>query len=34
MAAIDAEKTAFSCRYGTFLWKVMPFRLCNAPGHF
>ena len=30
----DQEKTAFSCRYGTLHWKVMPFGLCNAPGTF
>ena len=30
----DAFKTAFTCRYGTNQWKVMPFGLCNAPATF
>nr|GEY49807.1 reverse transcriptase domain-containing protein [Tanacetum cinerariifolium] len=30
----DQEKTTFTCPYGTFAYKLMPFRLCNAPGTF
>nr|GEW46399.1 reverse transcriptase domain-containing protein [Tanacetum cinerariifolium] len=30
----DQEKTRFTCPYGTFAYKRMPFRLCNAPGTF
>nr|GFA45910.1 reverse transcriptase domain-containing protein [Tanacetum cinerariifolium] len=29
----DQEKTAFTCPYGTFAYQLMPFGLCNAPGH-
>nr|GEX77701.1 reverse transcriptase domain-containing protein [Tanacetum cinerariifolium] len=29
----DQEKTTFTCPYGTFLYRRMPFGLCNAPGH-
>nr|GEX67561.1 DNA-directed DNA polymerase [Tanacetum cinerariifolium] len=28
------EKTTFTCPYGTFAYKRMPFGLCNAPGTF
>nr|GFB65484.1 reverse transcriptase domain-containing protein [Tanacetum cinerariifolium] len=28
------EKTTFTCPYGTFAYKRMPFGLCNAPGNF
>nr|GEV23953.1 reverse transcriptase domain-containing protein [Tanacetum cinerariifolium] len=28
------EKTTFTCPYGTFAYRRMPFRLCNAPGTF
>nr|GFB52526.1 retrovirus-related Pol polyprotein from transposon 17.6 [Tanacetum cinerariifolium] len=28
----DKEKTTFTCPYGTFAYKRMPFGLCNAPG--
>nr|GEU94396.1 reverse transcriptase domain-containing protein [Tanacetum cinerariifolium] len=28
----DQEKTTFTCPYGTFAYRRMPFRLCNAPG--
>nr|GEW39709.1 reverse transcriptase domain-containing protein [Tanacetum cinerariifolium] len=30
----DQEKTTFTCSYGTFVYKCMPFGLCNAPGTF
>nr|GEY00665.1 reverse transcriptase domain-containing protein [Tanacetum cinerariifolium] len=30
----DPEKTRFTCLYGTFAYKRMPFGLCNAPGTF
>nr|GEY21728.1 reverse transcriptase domain-containing protein [Tanacetum cinerariifolium] len=30
----DQEKTAFTCPYGTFAYRRMPFGLCNAPGTF
>nr|GFC07984.1 reverse transcriptase domain-containing protein [Tanacetum cinerariifolium] len=30
----DKEKTTFTCPYGTFAYKRMPFGLCNAPGTF
>nr|GFA22466.1 reverse transcriptase domain-containing protein [Tanacetum cinerariifolium] len=30
----DPEKTTFTCPYGTFTYKLMPFGLCNAPGTF
>nr|GEV50054.1 DNA-directed DNA polymerase [Tanacetum cinerariifolium] len=30
----DQEKTTFTCPYGTFAYRHMPFRLCNAPGTF
>nr|GEW55792.1 reverse transcriptase domain-containing protein [Tanacetum cinerariifolium] len=29
-----AEKTTFTCPYGTFAYRCMPFGLCNAPGTF
>nr|GEU86482.1 reverse transcriptase domain-containing protein [Tanacetum cinerariifolium] len=28
------EKTTFTCPYGTFSYRRMPFGLCNAPGTF
>ena len=34
IALEDQEKTTFTCPYGTFAFKWMPFRLCNAPGTF
>ncbi|XP_075504493.1 uncharacterized protein LOC142541930 [Primulina tabacum] len=30
----DQEKTTFTCPYGTFAYKQMPFGLCNAPATF
>nr|GFC40329.1 reverse transcriptase domain-containing protein [Tanacetum cinerariifolium] len=30
----EQEKTTFTCPYGTFAYKCMPFGLCNAPGTF
>nr|GEX30396.1 DNA-directed DNA polymerase [Tanacetum cinerariifolium] len=29
----DQEKNTFTCPYGTFEYRRMPFGLCNAPGH-
>ena len=34
IALEDQEKTTFTCRYGTFAFRRMPFGLCNAPGTF
>ncbi|GKB81048.1 reverse transcriptase domain-containing protein [Tanacetum coccineum] len=30
----NQEKTTFTCPYGTFAYRCMPFGLCNAPGTF
>ncbi|XP_075483869.1 uncharacterized protein LOC142524029 [Primulina tabacum] len=30
----DQDKTTFTCPYGTFSYKRMPFGLCNAPATF
>nr|GEX51522.1 reverse transcriptase domain-containing protein [Tanacetum cinerariifolium] len=30
----DQEKTTFTCPYGSFAYRRMPFGLCNAPGTF
>ncbi|XP_075475581.1 uncharacterized protein LOC142506460 [Primulina tabacum] len=30
----DREKTTFTCPYGTFAFRRMPFGLCNAPATF
>nr|GEV68411.1 RNA-directed DNA polymerase homolog [Tanacetum cinerariifolium] len=34
IAPEDQEKTTFTCLYGTFAYKRMPFGLCNAPATF
>ncbi|GJV00233.1 reverse transcriptase domain-containing protein [Tanacetum coccineum] len=34
MAPEDLEKTTFTCPYGTFAYRRMPFGLCNAPATF
>ena len=31
IAAEDQEKTIFTCPFGTFAYRRMPFGLCNAP---
>ncbi|GKD54190.1 reverse transcriptase domain-containing protein, partial [Tanacetum coccineum] len=31
---LDQEKTTFTCPYGKFAYRRMPFGLCNAPGMF
>ena len=30
----DQEKMTFTCPYGTFAFRRMPFELCNAPSTF
>ena len=30
----DQEKTTFTCPYGTYDYRCMPFGLCNAPATF
>ena len=34
IAPEDQEKTTFTCPYGTFAFRRMPFRLCNVTGTF
>jgi hypothetical protein len=34
IALEDQEKTTFTCPFGTFVYRRMPFRLCNAPATF
>ena len=34
IALEDQEKTTFTCPFGTFAFRKMPFRLCNVPGTF
>ena len=30
----DQEKTTFTCPFGTYAYRRMPFGLCNAPATF
>jgi hypothetical protein len=30
----DQEKTTFTCLYGTYAYRLMPFGLCNAAATF
>ena len=30
----DQDKTTFTCLWGTFAYRVLPFGLCNAPATF
>nr|GEW06796.1 reverse transcriptase domain-containing protein [Tanacetum cinerariifolium] len=34
LTCLDQEKTTFTCPYGTFAYRHLPFGLCNAPGTF
>ena len=34
IALEDQDKTTFTCPFGTFAFRKMPFGLCNAPGTF
>ena len=34
ITAEDQEKTTFTCPFGTYAYKRMPFGLCNAPATF
>jgi hypothetical protein len=34
IASEDQDKTRFTCPWGTFAYRVFPFRLCNAPTTF
>ena len=34
VAPKDQEKTTFTCPFGTFAYRRMPFGLCNAPATF
>ena len=34
IAPKDQHKTTFTCPWGTFAYRVLPFGLCNAPATF
>ena len=34
VSARDQSKTTFTCPFGTFAYRYMPFGLCNAPATF
>ena len=34
IASKDHKKETFTCPYGTFAFRIMPFGLCNAPTTF
>jgi hypothetical protein len=34
IAPEDQEKTTFTCTCGTYSYRVLPFRFCNAPTTF
>ena len=34
VSAKDQSKTTFTCPFGTFAYRRMPFGLCNAPATF
>ena len=34
IAPEEQEKTTFTCPWGTYAYKVLPFGLCNAPATF
>jgi len=34
IAPEDQDKTTFTCPWGTYAYKVLPFGLCNAPATF
>ncbi|XP_070662294.1 uncharacterized protein [Malus domestica] len=34
VAPVDQEKTTFTCPFGTFAYRRMPFGMCNAPATF
>ena len=34
MSPEDQEKTTFTCSFGTYAYRRMPFGLCNAPATF
>ena len=34
VAPEDQDKTTFTCPWGTFSYRVLPFGLCNAPATF